>query len=534
MPKIGAGGGGSTPVTLVVAASDSLDASRADYQCDGVVDEVEIEQAIADLPAQGGVIQLLEGTFNISTPIDILKSNVVLRGQGRSTIIFLSNGSNCRMIIIGDGATALTGVEVRDMELDGNSANNTGNCRGVYVWGGSGLYIDNLVIDGLYVHDTEDSCVYIYLARYATISNNELGPTKSNGLYMSDFYDCRILNNYIHDSDQTGLLGIADCNYNTIRDNTIDTPGTHGIDLDEPNDCIVANNHIRGNPTDGIGIFLHDQDSEPDNLGNTIIGNNIYDMWRGIYISTSTPNDRNLIIGNHIVKMRREGIYSGGDKCSIVDNFFFHVCMDANNTYDAIYVSGDYNLIAQNYIHSRDIGNVPRYAINIAGGSYNSVEGNNLVYSRWATAPINDAGTVTYIDSDNEGITPDLIKEYRNVKNTSGGALAAGDVVVLKAVAAGNEVTTTVNQGDDKVYGMAAEAIANGAYGYVQVKGKTTVLKVNGTVDIAIGDPLGTYTAAGIAMKAGAGDQAFAIALEAYTTDDSNGVIDAYIKSPWD
>ena len=119
-------------------------------------------------------------------------------------------------------------------------------------------------------------------------------------------------------------------------------------------------------------------------------------------------------------------------------------------------------------------------------------------------------------------------------KNTSGGALAAGDVVILKAVAAGNEITTTVNQGDDNVYGMVAEVIADAAYGLVQVKGKTTVLKVNGTVDIAVGDILGTYTAAGISMKAGAGDQGFARALEAYAVADSAGVIDAYIKSPWD
>ncbi|MDD5065227.1 MAG: hypothetical protein PHQ35_10785 [Phycisphaerae bacterium] len=66
----------------------------------------------------------------------------------------------------------------------------------------------------------------------------------------------------------------------------------------------------------------------------------------------------------------------------------------------------------------------------------------------------------------------------------------------------------------------------------VQTLGKTTLLKVDGTTDIAIGDFIGTFTTAGIGMKCSAGDMAIAIALEAYTTDDSAGVIDALLITP--
>ena len=122
--------------------------------------------------------------------------------------------------------------------------------------------------------------------------------------------------------------------------------------------------------------------------------------------------------------------------------------------------------------------------------------------------------------------------QYRRMKNTSGGELVAGDVVVLKSAAAGDEVTTTTTLGDDKVVGMVAETIANNAYGLVQVFGKTTALKVNGTDDIAIGDFLSTYSTVKIARKAIPGDMVFAMALEAYTTDDSSGVVDALILYP--
>jgi hypothetical protein len=110
--------------------------------------------------------------------------------------------------------------------------------------------------------------------------------------------------------------------------------------------------------------------------------------------------------------------------------------------------------------------------------------------------------------------------------------LAAGDVVVLKAVAAGDEVTTTTTAGDPMVFGVATETIADNAYGYIQKLGKTTVLKADGTTDIAIGDMLSCFTTVKIAKKAAATETAFAIALEAYTTDDSSGVLDALLIPP--
>jgi len=113
--------------------------------------------------------------------------------------------------------------------------------------------------------------------------------------------------------------------------------------------------------------------------------------------------------------------------------------------------------------------------------------------------------------------------------NTSGAGVDAGDVVVRKAVAAGNEFTTTTTASDNSVIGIALETIANNAYGYILVKGKTVSLKVDGTTDIAVGDYLTTFTTAKIAQKGAAGNIVFARALEAYTGNDSLGVIDALL-----
>ena len=49
--------------TFVVAASDSKNKEKADYVCDGVDDQVEIQAAIDALPVSGGKISLSEGFF---------------------------------------------------------------------------------------------------------------------------------------------------------------------------------------------------------------------------------------------------------------------------------------------------------------------------------------------------------------------------------------------------------------------------------------------------------------------------------------
>lgn len=136
--------------------------------------------------------------------------------------------------------------------------------------------------------------------------------------------------------------------------------------------------------------------------------------------------------------------------------------------------------------------------------------------------------------SANTQMTSKYKREVLLMKNTSGGSLSQGSVVVFKSAAGGDEVTTTTTAGDNKVFGMVTTfgGIANNAYGYILVEGFTTKLKANGTAAISIGDYLSCYTSAGIAQKASAGQMVFAIALEAYSTADSNGVLDALLISP--
>ena len=70
-------------------------------------------------------------------------------------------------------------------------------------------------------------------------------------------------------------------------------------------------------------------------------------------------------------------------------------------------------------------------------------------------------GIGTVINDSNTGLSVVDYKSYTKMKNTSGASVAIGDIVAFKAVAAGDEVTTTTTQGDDLVHGMAIETITD-------------------------------------------------------------------------
>ena len=264
----------------------------------------------------------------------------------------------------------------------------------------------------------------------------------------------------------------------------------------------------------------------------------------------AVTGDRHLFVGNVFGTGARGVIIMGGDGNVVVGNTFRHGSAGIN----AIIITGDNNVISgnniegatvayddnislssnasNNIISNNYIAGAAAYGIHIEASTAvnNQILGNH--FSGNTTADINDLGSGTTIQNN---YPLDIIsgeKKFIHMKNTSGGQLVQGDSVTLKAVAAGNEITTTTTQGDDLVFGMVDETIADTATGRVQIQGKTTALKVDGTTDIAIGDFIGTFTTATIGQQAAAGDMAIAIALEAYATDDSAGIIDALLITP--
>src|SRR5437660_5443517 len=106
--------------TIVIAASNSSAFSKAcaDYVCTGTNDDVVINAAISALNALGGgVAHFAAGTYNTTATITLF-NNIVLRGQGRKTII-AGTGTGYPLISgFGSSGSPMLSVEVWDMSLD--------------------------------------------------------------------------------------------------------------------------------------------------------------------------------------------------------------------------------------------------------------------------------------------------------------------------------------------------------------------------------------------------------------------------------
>lgn len=104
--------------TLTVAASNANFRANADYVCDGTADDVQLNAAITRLSSVGGCIQLTEGTFYITAPVN-LKSYVHISGMGPGTILKIPNGTSA-ISMLKLYTLSATQVQITDMTLDGN------------------------------------------------------------------------------------------------------------------------------------------------------------------------------------------------------------------------------------------------------------------------------------------------------------------------------------------------------------------------------------------------------------------------------
>lgn len=150
--------------SLTVAASNASNASkgRADYVCDGTADEVEINAALAALPASGGHVWLTEGLFTLADGgsgycIYLNYSNVALHLNPGTTLKLrdneISGTETCNLIRIGVKDNIL--IDGNGGVIDGNRSNNisTGDINGgAAIYGVSrerNLWIRDLTIQNI-------------------------------------------------------------------------------------------------------------------------------------------------------------------------------------------------------------------------------------------------------------------------------------------------------------------------------------------------------------------------------------------------
>ncbi|NTW31556.1 MAG: hypothetical protein HGB12_02850 [Bacteroidetes bacterium] len=466
-------------------------------------------------------IYVKDGTYtetgNITLPVNCVIVGESIEGTVVNLSIYqiIASGSessvkNLKLIKTGSGPvfSISANSSFSDLIVDVSSSTNGTICFSSST-DGLKIFLNN--IDMRLANTTNSSGFYFNCDSFIEADNIKIttGGILNKGYTI--FFRGGVVNNvYI-----TGDFG-SDCNIIYIGGNSDSKPQLNNVIIKLSN-TVSSNSYIRVDPIASINnfIWLNTNVTLYLQLRGSVEVSNVYIAKGGIYLDGDKNNISNFTIDQLINNLGTNNSFSNGriinassvtrDKTNLTNvNFDAGITISANNCNISncqfggnLLINGNYNTIT---------------ASNIVGTTTDNGIGNKLRYNMGAAAPEE--------------------KETMKMKNASGTVLVAGNVVVLNSVAAGNEITTTTTKGDSKVLGMVVDAIAGAATGYIQVLGKTTLLKVNGTTPIAIGDFLTTYTTAGIACKAGAGDMAFAIALEAYATAGDGGVIDALLITP--
>lgn len=481
-------------LTLAGAPTDNLHAATKLY-VDTAVPAASLDTYDAVVAAAGGDytsivaacngegvgarIYIKPGTYNETADID-LKDGQQLIGANPDTTIIDFGAGNRQIVFAGatvnllvQGLTVQNSIANDYIHLSGNYS-KVDNCRligsanandGVYFAGGYGQ-LTRTIFTGFTKAGT-------YCARFfdygQCIGNTFL--SSQRGLFMDDYGQC-IGNFFRTMTNEQALFELY---------------------------CTVVGNEFYG----GQPIMISGQD--------TIFSGNYFAS--GADLIWDGTHDRVIITGNSFLTAEVNCTDAPSSDCVITGNKFVNGI--------GVYTDGD------NFVISGNVFALTAFVELSATARACAITGNNLEGSTAGTRIV-DAGVGNMAKS-NTGLSDLEEKCFTRMKNTSGGALVAGDVVVIKAVAAGDEFDTTVAAGDDHVWGMLDEPCNNNAYALVQRMGKTVKLKVNGTVAIGIGDHLSTMNVAGIARKAAAAHMTFAMALEAYAVADSNGVINALL-----
>ena len=522
-----AGGAAIVPATLVVAASDSLDPSRADYICDGVADEVQINQAYSDLPAAGGKVVLLEGNFSINAPITPL-SNSVLKGNGLgNTILTLAASSNMINII------HKSNVAIKDLTVDGSTYTTEvialddspyvliERCE-IKKLNATGQPLDSTLSDtkqpGLIVKD----CIISNSSLWADLTcllapmfiNNKLsgggeggsiytkvegaifiGNLYSGALHLADYSDGHhiVSNNFFNN----GYVRL-NTDYCEIVGNFIKNTGGYGIEMSATGEHnVIANNTIFD--AGGEAILL-------GGSRNLVEGNQIYDSDRGILMG----GGKNIIKGNWLYYNHKGGILINSDDNIIIGNYLNHNSDSSANTYDGIRL---YAGATRNIVEGNRCGSSPedqKYGINEvdATADYNIITGNICKYNVTDQIRIQGSHTIAYnkhsdlfmdvlavsathvvnaqachVDPTTltvgAGIAaqPDVPRTLSWVVNNAGGITAA-DIAITGIDAKGN----SISEAFDLTGGLTGET--NNAFATV------SEVKIENQVNAAVGDTI--------------------------------------------
>jgi parallel beta-helix repeat protein len=505
--------------TFVVAASDSENKDKADYVCTGTDDQGKVMEAIGDLPANGGSIILLEGTYTVDAnddPIAITSTdNVTLQGQGKGTKLCLGTGISSNIIKV----TSSSGTAIKDLFTDGTTTAASGGIDiyqcgilfdtvtdsnisdvfsisnkmyGIHIYDSS----ERVDVSGCVCKDNTRSGIFLSTSDDIIIGANICFSNDTTGIQLHGTTNSTIVSNNCTENLSSGIYLDTASHYNAVTGNTCTSNAINGIYLYYyVYDNSVTGNTCHSNTLDGVF-------ASTNVLGSAITGNTCKSNGQcGVHMSTACTNNtiagnactdnsvanisldscsRNTITGNMCLASPLDGIALtsssqnntiSGNTCASNDHYGVALQLSSNNNtivgnscygngYDGVSIFSSSN---DNTISGNSAINNHKYGISISEGQNNAVIDNTCV--------ANSQG----INNTKDDILITTNSDYNNVQGntcrSAGGAkVPRYGINIADATCDGNMVTNNDIHND----GFGTGTINDSGTGTVTAAGNRT------------------------------------------------------------
>ena len=250
-------------LVLCILVTQPLPAFSTVVNLSAGVTGAEIQKALDQLPAAGGEVILAAGRHEIRQPILLKRDHQTLRGSGAATVLWLADGANCPVVILGsteaNPSNIVTGLRLTDLTIDGNRARQT-----VETWRSpvNNSYIQN---NGVMVQAVADSTVERIVAahcrsgglvtangvRRLTVSGFEAFDNEFDGLACYRTEESVFTKMNLHDNQAAGISLDLAFNHNIISE-TVLAGNDLGIFMRYASGNSFQDLIIRQNRNDGV------------------------------------------------------------------------------------------------------------------------------------------------------------------------------------------------------------------------------------------------------------------------------------------
>ena len=276
-----------------------------------------LQAALDAVPAEGGVVQLPPGTFEITQPLVLSRGDVLLQGSGAATHIKNLNitGEPALRVQHPDGAAVKKGehlwrVQLANFRITGNPQSGHGIeavlveeifLHGVTVsyHGGDGIRLDrcyedprvsdslitynkgtglkllgchDIVVCGNQFEENQDA-LHCFDGYNLCLTGNCIDDHLGHGVVIENTYGSVLSGNMIEECHGAAVILDRDCYGDTISANVIAHNGS-GVDLRDAHGCAVSANTFTLMKTDALRIG-------PGSNRITVTGNNFSNSYIG-------------------------------------------------------------------------------------------------------------------------------------------------------------------------------------------------------------------------------------------------------------